>query len=317
LSVIYLLTGAPGAGKSTVAVQRAIWKYAAEGRRVVANFPMDFAPICGNPQSKLSRSTCYVIPDRPTREDLEGLGQGGEHEEVAGLLIVDEAGSWLNARTWQGKDRDAIIDWLTQSRKRRWDVILIAQAAVMLDKQVREAVCETVVRIRRLDRWKILGVAMPRVHIAIVRYGLEQSAPVIERWIYRGIEAQQCFGSYRVFGADSAHYSTLTAWHTKFRYFTGPRWQRIAAALPCPWLWLAVGCLLTGIVYAFISPWTATERRYPAKGANVGGRLRAGARAGGFIPSNCGPEPVAIGPVAYGHSAEIISLAGRRRSRVV
>ena len=158
--------------------------------------------------------------------------------EVAGLLIVDEAGGWLNARTWQGKDRDAIIDWLTQSRKRRWDVILIAQAPVMLDKQVREAVCETVVRIRRLDRWKILGVAMPRVHIAIVRYGLEQSAPVIERWIYRGIEAQQCFGSYRLFGADSAHYSTLTAWHTKFRYLRLP----VAAHRCGPSVPLAVAC---------------------------------------------------------------------------
>lgn len=215
---IYLLTGHPGAGKSTVAVEHAINRYAPAGRRVACNFPLDFAPVCRRRNSKISRAVIEVVPDRPTRADLDALGVGGELEETAGLLIIDEAGTWLNARSWQGGEREKIIDWLTQSRKRRWDVCLISQSPSMLDKQVREACCELVARIRRLDRVRLLGVRLPRIHFAIVRYGLDGNGPVVERWIYRGTESQKCFGSYRLFGADDAAYSVLPATLSKWRY---------------------------------------------------------------------------------------------------
>lgn len=167
------------------------------------------------------------------------------------MLIIDEAGGWLNARTWQSvkrerinvysgdvelvTERELIIDWLTQSRKRFWDIYLIAQAAEMLDKQVRVAVGEGVVRIRRLDRFRMGGVTMPRVHIAVVRYGLDLNAPVIERWFYRGADAQRCFGSYRLFGSESRHYSILPASQTKWRDV--PR----ATLTRGGWAYLAVG----------------------------------------------------------------------------
>lgn len=229
--MIYFLGGYPGAGKSTVAVQHALHRYAAQGRRVVANFPMDFAPACTRRNSKLSRAVVEVIPDRPSRADLDAIGMGGEHEHEAGLLIIDEAGTWLNARTWQGQNRDQIIDWLTQSRKRYWDIILIAQAPTMLDKQVRDAVCECVARIRRLDRKKVAGVKLPRVHFAIVRYGLEANAPVLERWVYTGKEAQKCFMSYRLFGSDAAHYSVLPATITRWRHERSA-WDKLFAPSP-------------------------------------------------------------------------------------
>jgi len=232
---IYLVTGWPGAGKSTVAVEHAITRYASAGRRVVANFPIDFAPVCVRRGAALSKASVQVIPDRPSRADLDAIGVGGEREDTAGMLIVDEAIGWLNARSWQGRtardgegralvdgegkplnERELVIDWLTQSRKRFWDVYLIAQAATFIDKQAREGVCELVVRIRRLDRFKVGGVGLPRVHIAIVRYGLEQQAPVVERWMYRGADAHKCFGSYRLFGSQSAHYSVLPADQTRF-----------------------------------------------------------------------------------------------------
>src|SRR5690606_2553388 len=90
--------------------------------------------------------------------------------------------------------------------------------------------CECVARIRRLDRKKIAGVSLPRVHFATVRYGLEPQAPILERWVYTGKEAQKCFGSYRLFGEDSAHYSVLPATHTKWRNVK-PMRQRLAEAI--------------------------------------------------------------------------------------
>ena len=218
--MIWLLTGQPGTGKSTLAVQHAINRYAASGRRVVANFPIDFAPVCRRAGSKLSRAYCEVIPDRPSRADLDAIGIGAEEEreECFGLLIVDEAGVWLNSRSWQGGEREPIIDWLSQSRKHCWDVILIAQGAEMVDKQVRRAICEGVVTIRRLDRLKFMGLPFPRVHIGICRYGLDVNAPVLERWFYRGSDAHKCFGSYRLFGRQSAHYCVLPATLSVWRY---------------------------------------------------------------------------------------------------
>lgn len=246
------MTGAPGAGKSTVAVDHAINRYAMEGRKVVANFPIDFSGAARRPGGKLANATCYVIPDRPTRADLDLLEFGGTNEHDAGLLIIDEAGTWLNSRTWnvqiagqpsgdtpidedggppEGRmalraralqtrpptEREKIIDWLTQSRKRYWDIILVAQAISMLDKQVRDAVCEMVVSIRRFDRKKVLGVRLPRAHYAVVRYGPEVNAPVLEKWFYTGKEAHKCFASYRLFGSDAAHYTVLPPRLTKFR----------------------------------------------------------------------------------------------------
>jgi len=218
--MIYLVTGQPGTGKSTIAVQHALTRYAAEGRRVVANFPIDFAPVCERAGTALSRASVEVLPDRPSRRDLDALGVGSEFEpygeDHAGLLIIDEAGVWLSARSWAGQEREAIIDWLSQSRKRRWDIIVIAQGPEMIDKQVRTSICEGVVRIRRLDRVRVLGLRLPRVHLARVQYGLDQNAPVIERWVYRGVEAHKCFGSYRLFGFGDGRYSVLPAMVTKF-----------------------------------------------------------------------------------------------------
>lgn len=227
LTLIYFLTGQPGTGKSTLAVERAINDYAMRGRRVVANFPIDFAPVARRRSSALSRASCQVIPDRPTRADLDFIGIGSEiqHEESFGLLLVDEAGVWLSSRTWAGSERERIIDWLSQSRKRCWDIILIAQGVDMIDKQVRNAIVEGVVTIRRFDRLKIFGVKMPRLHIGICRYGIDRNAPVLERWFYRGKDAHKCFGSYRLFGTDSTHYSVLPATLSKWRYIKAWSWR--------------------------------------------------------------------------------------------
>lgn len=224
---IYLVTGFPGTGKSTLAVSHAIERYARDGRRVVANFPIQFDAVCFRRSGPLSRSVVRVIPDRPSRLDLDLLGDGGESEERAGMLIVDEAGGWLNARSWQGGDREAIIDWLTQSRKRYWDIYLIAQSPSMLDKMVREAVCEMVVRVRRTDRKKVIGFSLPRMHIGVCRYGVEANGVVLERMFYTGNAAHKCFGSYRVFGKENAHYSVLPPTLSKWRYIEQTSaWER-------------------------------------------------------------------------------------------
>jgi len=220
--MIYVLTGPVGAGKSMMATQRVI-DYAARGSRVASNYHIDFSSIARRRASNLSRASCIVLPPQPTAADLEALGVGGPTEEKAGLVVIDEAGTFLNSRTWSDADRAKIIRWMLLSRKRRWDMILIVQAVGILDKQIREAVVEVCGRIRRTDRIKVpfTQIKLPRYHIASMRYGTNPNDVIIERWMTRGDESIKCYDTTALFEAQEGSYSVLPATLSKWRYL-GP-----------------------------------------------------------------------------------------------
>lgn len=220
VSVIY---GQPGTGKTTAATQRAI-DYAAAGRRVYANYPIDFAPITHRASTPLSGASVWVIPDRPTRDDLERLEGGIESEDRCALLIIDEAGMWLNTRSWSSdKMRMEVIDWLTQSRKRGFDVLLLAQHPNMLDKQVRDGCIELFGRCRNMGKVKVFGLLkLPRFHICKFQFDMNPTSPVLERFVYRGGTAHQTYDTRKAFTeANNVHYSVLPATLSRWRYHVG------------------------------------------------------------------------------------------------
>src|SRR3569833_2558293 len=161
-----------------------ILEYMSMGRRVVTNFPIRVNHLTGFVHRNKAMAVVEVIPDRPTGEQLWALGRGGANEENAGLLVHDECSAFLNARQWQSKDRDSMLDWFIHSRKLGWDVILVAQSPVQLDKQVREAICELYTSIRRLDRIivPVLILKKPRKHNTKARKESDPIAPVCVRW---------------------------------------------------------------------------------------------------------------------------------------
>lgn len=223
--MITLLYGQPGTGKSTLSTG-IILDYLRQGRRVVSNYPVDAAPASERPKGSLVNAYVEVLPSRPSFDQLQSVGNGWfsptdlGREDRAGLLCIDECGPWLSSRKWNEKDRDLVIDWLLHSRKRGWDILLIAQAPGLIDKQVREAVIESYARVRRSDRMKVpvIGVKLPRFHIAVARYGLDQNAPVLERWFYRGKIEHKCYQSYALFDAveENGLYCTLPPRLTKW-----------------------------------------------------------------------------------------------------
>lgn len=179
---VSLVAGKLGAGKTTL-VATIIEEFAMSGRRIVANFPLNF--------DKFAFSyplDCTIIPTRPTSQILADLGRGSDREDLPGLLVIDEGSMILNARTWNDKDRDNVIKWFAMSRKLNWDIYLIIQHPSALDKQIRELFCEIYINCMRLDRIKIpiIGKALPRLHLAVGRYGSQPGSPVTERWFYRG-----------------------------------------------------------------------------------------------------------------------------------
>lgn len=215
--MIFIVTGKLGAGKSLLAVQRAI-DYGLEGRRVATNFHIDFSRICTKPTTHLAKCPVTVLPSIPTYNDLMMLGQGGDFEDTAGALILDECAQFLNSRNWQGPEREKLINWMLHARKRRWDVFLIIQHERMLDKQIRDALAEYVVTIKRTDRMSVpfLPIRLPRMHIGVVRYGLEATAPVADRWFTRGSLPMQCYDTTQIFEDDQPAYTVLPATYTKF-----------------------------------------------------------------------------------------------------
>jgi hypothetical protein len=206
---------------------------------------VDFSAITYRRGSKLGQASCEVLADRPSAEQLNELGIGGPSEEKAGLVVIDEAGTFLNARTWGAEDRANIIRWMLLSRKRRWDMILIVQAVGILDKQIREAVVEVCGRVRRMDRIKVPGtnISLPRVHLATMRYGTNPNDVVIERWWTRGDECIKCYDTTALFAdggwqtaagkphpddkaPTSGAYWVLPASLSKWRYIPIAAWRR-------------------------------------------------------------------------------------------
>lgn len=202
----YLVTGKKGNGKSLVCVAR-IREALRRGAPVATNLDLyldKLLPV-DNRNARVIR-----LPDKPTRADLEAIGPAylGKYDERRfGVLVLDELATWLNARTFQDKDRQGVLEWLAHSRKLHWDTYLIAQHPNQIDKQVREALAEFHVICRRADRIRIplVGLKPPRLHIAYVRYGVDQHALLSDRWMYRGNDLFEAYDTEQVFRSNYPH----------------------------------------------------------------------------------------------------------------
>lgn len=130
--MIELYSGTPGSGKSYHSTER-IYYQLRRGKSVIANYGINTKKIkkCG---------TFYLLSNEaltvPFLIDyaMQHHRIGKEHET---LLVIDEAGIKFNSRDWQAKDRLVWLDFFSQHRKYGYDVILVAQADIMLDKQIR------------------------------------------------------------------------------------------------------------------------------------------------------------------------------------
>ncbi len=201
----YVITGTRGAGKSLVAVAR-LREYIDAGKPVATNIDLDLGKLLRSPP----RAQVIRMPDRPLAEDFEALPTVHDTgvEDRNGAIVLDECAVWLNAREWNGGDRQRVIDWLLHSRKRGWDLFFIVQDIGLLDKQARTTLFDYRVTCKRLDRLKIpflgkllklfsfgmLSGNMPKVHMGVVSYGFGPGAPHADTWVYR---ATDLYAAYR------------------------------------------------------------------------------------------------------------------------
>lgn len=218
----YFVTGKLGGGKSKLSVKK-ISDYLNDGRQVATNLDIFPQHILGKDKKE---TKLYRLPDHPTKRDLELLGKGyeGQHDEnKTGLIVLDECGTWLNAREWADKSRRPLLDYLLHIRKQRWDVIFIVQDISLIDKQFRKALAENVVYCRRTDRipipflstiLKLFGfdtLTFVKGHVGIVKYGDLPNSLTVDKWWHFGNSLNSAYDTEQVFSPsdDQATYLQL------------------------------------------------------------------------------------------------------------
>ncbi len=226
----YIITGKLGQGKTLSAVAR-IKEYLNQGRRVATNLDIKME----NFKDSRNRDIDVIrVPDKPSKEDLDIIGKGHDleypDENRHGALVLDECGTWFNSRTWNDKSRQELINWFLHARKLRWDVYFVVQDQNIIDKQIRDTICEHVVFVRRMDKLRIpflgkltkmLGyeIRPPKIHLGIVKYGSTDQHPTVDKWWFRGVDVYDLYDTEQIYSDTQAGpYSYLTPWHIKGRY---------------------------------------------------------------------------------------------------
>jgi hypothetical protein len=232
----FAYTGKKGTGKSKNAVLVARDVYFKEGRTVASNLDIFLEPMFG----AFSKQTYIRVPDKPSEFDLLAAGHGNPesyNEDKNGALILDELGTWMNTRTFADKDRGGTLNYLAHARKHGWDCFYIMQNVVQVDKQLREAFIEYVVRHTRFDKVKIPFVGsllcllfgkkagyFPRFHTAVSRIGCNPQDLKTDSKMFVGKDVEACYDTRQIFESTYAHgtYSVLSPWHMKGRFMAQP-----------------------------------------------------------------------------------------------
>lgn len=235
---VYAVEGKLGTGKTKFTVWMA-QQASFLGRRIAGNLDINTEVLRPSNPPRYAR-----IPDKPTAFDLDALGHGNPDsydESMNGVLILDELGTWLNSRSFQDKGRAELLDWLIHARKKGWDVYLIVQNVVMIDKQVRDSLVEYSCNCVRMDKVKIPFIGwllssigdsigailgsnkfrkwgyLPFFHLVSARIGQGTNAVVADRWTYTGRDLHAAYDTRQIFRSDYEHgtFSKLPPWDHK------------------------------------------------------------------------------------------------------
>lgn len=228
-----LFVGKRGHGKTLSAV-RLIASYMREGRTVATNVNIFPEYLCPS----WNKVVTYRLPDWPRAADLEALPLGNPdpvNEEKNGLLVLDEVATFLNSRNWQERDRQDLIAFFAQSRKRGWDLVFLAQHQRMLDAQIRDSLCDLLAVCKRADKisipflspvWKWLTgkpFKFPKYHAVNFYYGFLPNAPRIDRWFYGGAEFHKGYDTLQKISPLVGQVGlscNLDAWRLKGRHMS-------------------------------------------------------------------------------------------------
>jgi len=205
--MIALVTGQPGAGKSYYSVRKIVAALEA-GKPVATNVALEDGWALKAARSNL---LTRLVPGRARRkadryermvlcsDDLDELFRvrlGGKGEG-RGAMVLDEAHNWLNSRTWDADEtgtkltkaeavqaRLKIVRFFSQHRKLGWDVYLITQDALNIDRQVR-SLFEYHVKLKNLRKFRVAGLPVAPCNLFLAIWFWNDSAKtIVKRELY-------------------------------------------------------------------------------------------------------------------------------------
>lgn len=240
-----IVYGETGEGKSSFCVSE-MKDYLRRGLRVATNIEVNLSILL----PPWSRATYTLLPQLPTFADLDEIGRGTDSKDPAkfGLLVLDEAPSFLDAREWNDKGRKPMVEWCRHARKRGWRLVFISQHPDLIDKQVRKSSFPLVAQCRRLDHVKVplLPIRMPHVHLAVFRYGRGMNPLVVKRSFFLVSSIQDAYDTNQEFFETNTGVRQMpSAWDLKGAKMR--KWDMYKALV---WGCLAFG-LLAGAVISF------------------------------------------------------------------
>lgn len=242
----FAVTGKKGAGKGLFSAGL-IRDALLAGKRVATNMDIFVEHIL----PPTHKGTWIRLPDCPTVADLEMIGCGNDSmdEERNGIIVLDEASKYFNARAYGDKERQPLLDWLIHSRKFGWDVYYQMQGLSQVDKQIRETQIEYHIGVKRTDKWpipfltplaKLIGINLrfPKMHVGVFRHGCDRDSLIVDRKWYRAKDLHNGYDTRQIF-LDRWHpkacgtHTMLSAWHLKGRHlaFIPPKWLRFVFGL--------------------------------------------------------------------------------------
>jgi adenosyl cobinamide kinase/adenosyl cobinamide phosphate guanylyltransferase len=170
---IYLVSGPPGAGKTAYTTKK-IFESLRARRPVATNVVLadDFAEqISAHTVSRFRPELRADRADEYRRsvyhlDDVRDLFRirVPEPENVEGrwTVVIDEAGTFLNAHLFKSELAAQFTEWFAQHRKLGADVFLIAQDVEMIVKQIRLLVGEHI-ELRNTWKFKKWGIPVMRL----------------------------------------------------------------------------------------------------------------------------------------------------------
>lgn len=198
--MIYLYSGTPGSGKSLHTAQ--VVKTTLEFRKkpVICNFRINLDKI-----KEKSRDLFTYIPNwelSPDKLVSYSNDYFGENRVVEGALtlVIDECQLIFNSRTWNAKGRDDWLAFFTQHRHYGYDIILICQFDLMIDKQIR-----SLIEYERVHR-KVGNFGLAGKIVSLFSFG--KLFVSVERWYPMG-ERTGC----TYFRADKKYYSLYDSYN--------------------------------------------------------------------------------------------------------
>lgn len=152
--MVYLYSGTPGSYKSYHAVFEAL-RWLRGGFNVIANFPLNYKNVIHKP----IKGVFSYVPS--TELSINYLLQFASEHHYKGvkaqtLIIFDEAAIKFNSRDFGARDRLDWINFFNNHRHFNFDIILISQSDIMIDKQIRSSI-ETEYKFRQITHYKFLG----------------------------------------------------------------------------------------------------------------------------------------------------------------